>query len=135
MTIDDSTQIPETIRDVDHLDRLLSTPTEGVIDTFARLEGDVIILGVAGKMGPTLAWMARRAFDASGRRDRRVVGVARFTNPATRVLAPRPRCRDDPLRPARARRARAASRDAQRRLDVRDEVRVDRPGVPDLGHE
>ena len=82
MTIDDSNQLPETIRDVDQLDRLLSTPTEGVIETFARLEGDVIILGVAGKMGPTLAWMARRAFDASGRRDRRVVGVARFTNPA-----------------------------------------------------
>jgi dTDP-4-dehydrorhamnose reductase len=82
MTIDDSTQLPEKIRDVDQLDRLLSTPTEGVIETFARLDGDVIILGVAGKMGPTLAWMARRAFDASGRRDRRVVGVARFTNPA-----------------------------------------------------
>jgi hypothetical protein len=83
MTIDDSTQLTETIRDVDQLDRLLSTPTEGVIETFARLDGDVIFLGVAGKMGPTLAWMARRAFDASGRSDRRVVGVARFTNPAT----------------------------------------------------
>jgi nucleoside-diphosphate-sugar epimerase len=81
MTIDDPTQVPEAIPDVEQLDRLLSTPTEGVIDTFARLEGDVIILGVAGKMGPTLAWMARRGFDASGRRDQRVVGVARFTNP------------------------------------------------------
>jgi nucleoside-diphosphate-sugar epimerase len=81
MSIDDSTAIPEAIRDVEQLDRLLSTPTEGVIDTFSRLEGDVIILGVAGKMGPTLAWMARRAFDASGRRERRVVGVARFTDP------------------------------------------------------
>jgi NAD dependent epimerase/dehydratase family len=83
MTIDDSTQLPDAIRDVDQLDDLLSTPTAGVIDTFARLEGDLIILGVAGKMGPTLAWMARRAFDDSGRRDRRVVGVARFTNPAS----------------------------------------------------
>ena len=82
---------------------LLSTPTEGVIDTFARLDGDLIVLGVAGKMGPTLAWMARRAFDAAGRRDRRVMGVARFTEPATESLAPRPRRRDDPLRPARAR--------------------------------
>jgi hypothetical protein len=82
MKIDDSTQFSEAIRDVDQLDRLLSTPTEGVIDTFARLEGDVIILGVAGKMGPTLAWMARRAFDTAGQSDRRVVGVARFTNPA-----------------------------------------------------
>jgi len=82
MTIDDSTAIPEAIRDVDQLDGLLSDPTEGVIDTFSRLEGDVMVLGVAGKMGPTLAWMARRAFDASGRRDRRVLGVARFTDPA-----------------------------------------------------
>ena len=81
--MNDSTQLPEAIRNVDELDSLLSTPTAGVIDTFARLDGDVIILGVAGKMGPTLAWMARRAFDASGRRDRRVVGVARFTNPTT----------------------------------------------------
>jgi hypothetical protein len=83
MTIDDTTQLPDKIRDVDQLDRVLSTPTEGVINTFARLEGDVIILGVAGKMGPTLAWMARRALDAAGRRDLRVVGVARFTNPAS----------------------------------------------------
>src|ERR1700678_3452753 len=83
MTIDDSGQVPDTIRDVEHLDYLLSTPTEGVVDTFQRLDGDLIILGVAGKMGPTLAWMARRAFDLAGRRDRRVVGVARFTNPAT----------------------------------------------------
>ncbi len=83
MTTNDSTQIPEAIRDVEQLDRLLSTPTDGVVDTFSRLKGDLIILGVAGKMGPSLAWMARRAFDLSGRRDRRVVGVARFTKPET----------------------------------------------------
>jgi nucleoside-diphosphate-sugar epimerase len=71
----------EAIRDVDHLDDLLSTPTTGVVDTFARLDGDLIVLGVGGKMGPTLAWMARRAFDASGRSDRRVFGVARFSEP------------------------------------------------------
>jgi dTDP-4-dehydrorhamnose reductase len=83
MAVDESSEIPEQIRDVDHLDGLLSAPTDGVIDTFARLDGDVIILGVAGKMGPTLAWMARRAFDAAGRSNRRVIGVARFTSPAT----------------------------------------------------
>ncbi len=83
MIVDDSSEIPDTIQDVDHLERLLSTPTDDVIHTFARLDGDVIILGVAGKMGPTLAWMARRAFDAAGHRDRRVVGVARFTSPET----------------------------------------------------
>lgn len=70
---------PEAIRDVEHLDDLLSEPSPGVVDAFARLEGDLIVLGVAGKMGPTLAWMARRAFDAAGRKERRVIGVARFS--------------------------------------------------------
>lgn len=80
MAVGESETDLEAIRDVDHLDDLLSTPTAGVIDTFARLEGDLIVLGVAGKMGPTLAWMARRAFDAAGHGGRRVIGVARFSS-------------------------------------------------------
>jgi nucleoside-diphosphate-sugar epimerase len=43
----------------------------------ARIEGDLIVLGASGKMGPTLARMARRASDAAGVR-RRILGVARF---------------------------------------------------------
>ena len=72
----------DSIRDVEQLDRLLSEPTPAVVDAFSQLDGDLIILGVAGKMGPTLAWMARRAFDAAGKADRRVLGVARFSDPA-----------------------------------------------------
>ncbi|MDQ3815758.1 MAG: NAD-dependent epimerase/dehydratase family protein [Armatimonadota bacterium] len=63
------------------VDELLSRPTAGVLDALKRLPGDVLILGVAGKMGPTLAQMARRALDALGRSDR-VIGVARFSDPA-----------------------------------------------------
>jgi hypothetical protein len=44
------------------------------------LEGDLILLGVGGKIGPSLARMARRASDAAGVR-RRIIGVARFTTP------------------------------------------------------
>ena len=44
-----------------------------------RLEGDLIVLGVAGKMGPSLARMARRASDLAGSR-RRIIGVARFSS-------------------------------------------------------
>jgi nucleoside-diphosphate-sugar epimerase len=58
---------------------VLSEPTPAVIDTLGRLEGDLLLLGVAGKMGPTLARMARRASDQAGVR-RRVIGVARFTD-------------------------------------------------------
>src|SRR3954447_13965459 len=69
---------PPTIDTEEQLDDLLSEPTPEVIDTLARLPGDLIVLGVAGKMGPTLARMARRASDAAGVR-RRVIGVARFS--------------------------------------------------------
>lgn len=68
------------IRDAEQLEDLLSEPTEGVIEILAQLEGDVIILGVAGKMGPSLARMVRRASDAAKVR-RCVIGVARFSSP------------------------------------------------------
>ena len=56
----------------------MSEPTPGVIETLGRIEGDIILLGVAGKMGPTLARMAKRASDTAGIR-RRIIGVSRFT--------------------------------------------------------
>src|ERR671933_1319976 len=61
------------------LDELLSSPTPGVLDTLRRLPGDVVVLGAAGKMGPTLARMIRRALDALGRSDR-VIAVSRFSS-------------------------------------------------------
>jgi hypothetical protein len=73
--------LPDVIADVEQLDDLLSEPTPAVIDTLARLDGDLVLLGVGGKMGPTLARMARRAADAAGVR-RRVIGVSRFTSAA-----------------------------------------------------
>ena len=72
-----------SIRDEDELDALLSEPTPGVVEALGRLDGDLVVLGVAGKMGPTLAWMARRALDELGT-GRRVLGVARFSDPARR---------------------------------------------------
>jgi hypothetical protein len=70
---------PAAIADTDQLDDLLSEPTPLAIETLAKLDGDLLLLGVGGKMGPTLARMARRASDAARVR-RRVIGVARFTN-------------------------------------------------------
>ncbi len=71
---------PAAIADTDQLDDLLSEPTPLAVETLARLDGDLLLLGVGGKMGPTLARMARRASDAAGSR-RRVLGAARFSNP------------------------------------------------------
>src|SRR2546423_787142 len=72
--------LPPTIRDDAHLEALLSDPTAGVVDALGRLSGDVVILGVGGKMAPSLARMARRASDAAGIK-RRIIGVARFSTP------------------------------------------------------
>ena len=69
----------DAIRSVAELEDLLSEPTEGVVETMGRLEGDIIILGVGGKMGPTLARMAKRASGAAGV-ERRIIGVSRFSS-------------------------------------------------------
>jgi nucleoside-diphosphate-sugar epimerase len=70
---------PDRIADPQQLEGLLSEPSAAALEALAHLEGDLIVLGVAGKMGPTLARMARLAFDRAGVR-RRVLGVARFTD-------------------------------------------------------
>ncbi|MBN2475215.1 MAG: NAD(P)-dependent oxidoreductase [Pirellulales bacterium] len=70
-------------RDVEHLERRLSEPREDVVQAMRRLEGDLLLLGAGGKMGPTLARMARRATDAAGI-DRRIIGVGRRATPELR---------------------------------------------------
>lgn len=66
------------------LEELLSRPTPGVLASLQETPGDIVILGVAGKMGVTLAMMARRALDELGRKNDQVIGVARFSDPAAR---------------------------------------------------
>ncbi|MBO0698105.1 MAG: NAD(P)-dependent oxidoreductase [Zavarzinella sp.] len=69
---------PGPIRTEAELDDRLSEPTPEVVAALGRMPGDILVLGVAGKMGPTLARMAKRASDAAGVR-RRVIGVSRFS--------------------------------------------------------
>jgi nucleoside-diphosphate-sugar epimerase len=67
------------------LETALSRPTAAVMDTLAALEGDVLVLGAGGKMGPSLARMARRALDMigvprAGAGARQVHAAARFSD-------------------------------------------------------
>jgi dTDP-4-dehydrorhamnose reductase len=75
--------LPERITTETALEELLSRPDPALVASLGRLEGDLLILGVAGKMGPTLARMARRALDAAGN-PARVIGVSRFSSPGIR---------------------------------------------------
>jgi nucleoside-diphosphate-sugar epimerase len=72
--------LPDTIPDIAALDELLCRPSQPLIDNLRKVDGDIMVLGVAGKMGPTLAGLAKAASP-----DRRVIGVARFSDPRART--------------------------------------------------
>ncbi len=58
------------------LERELARPGEEDIASARRLDGDILILGASGKMGPSLARLCRNASEAAGKR-RRVIAVSR----------------------------------------------------------
>lgn len=70
------------------LDNILSEPTSLVIEMMKEISGDIIILGVAGKMGINLGMMAVKAAKLAGV-DKKVIGVSRFSNPQSREVLER----------------------------------------------
>ena len=48
------------------LNQLLTTPSDALISDIKKIKGDIMILGAGGKMGPTLAVLAKNAIDAAG---------------------------------------------------------------------
>jgi len=76
------------MRTVEQLEDQLSKPTELVVEGLRRLEGDILLLGVGGKIGPSLARMARRASDLAGV-SRRVIGISRFSATGEREMLER----------------------------------------------
>ena len=70
---------PDRFDDLEHLEEFMSAPTPALVKDLEQVSGDLIILGVGGKMGPSLARLARRA--APGKR---VIGVARFSEKGLR---------------------------------------------------
>jgi nucleoside-diphosphate-sugar epimerase len=58
--------MPERFESVRQLEEFMSTPSESLVDYFKSLKGDIMIIGAGGKIGPTMATMARRAADKAG---------------------------------------------------------------------
>ncbi|MFA5663456.1 NAD-dependent epimerase/dehydratase family protein [Castellaniella sp.] len=71
---------PERFASEAELDQYLSTPSRRLVQDLDTTEGDLMILGAGGKMGPTLARLARNALPSG----RKVIAVARFSDPALR---------------------------------------------------
>ena len=84
----------ERIVGVEELEERLSRPTPGAVKALAGIAGDIIVLGAGGKMGPSLARMAKRAAVETGAK-RRVYAVSRFTNP--RLLSDLTACGVEPI--------------------------------------
>lgn len=68
------------------LEDALSRPSERDIEFVSRLEGDILIIGAGGKMGPSLARLCRRAADAAVQQ-RRIIAVSRQPIPESGVEA------------------------------------------------
>src|ERR1700722_20113520 len=66
----------DSIETLTQLEESLSRPSAADIECMQRLDGDILILGASGKMGPSLARLCRRTADASGQ-PRRVIAVSR----------------------------------------------------------
>ena len=76
--------MPNWIQSEAELEHRLSTPSAEDVAFFRELEGDLIIIGVAGKMGPSLARRAVRAARSAGT-PRRIIGVSRFSTPSSEL--------------------------------------------------
>ena len=72
-----------TIQTEDELEEALSRPTEADVEAMGALEGDLLLIGVSGKMGPSMARLAMRASERAGVK-RKVMGAARFSQAGSR---------------------------------------------------
>jgi nucleoside-diphosphate-sugar epimerase len=65
--------------ELEQLEQELLKPSDALVADMKSLKGDIILLGVAGKMGPSMAKLARRASEMAGV-ERRIIGVSRFSD-------------------------------------------------------
>src|SRR4051812_30123722 len=86
MTMETTTSPHEMAPPADEreLEQLLSQPDTGVVDALGAIDGDLVILGAGGKVGPTLSMMAARARHEAGGSGR-VIGVSQWSDPEVRA--------------------------------------------------
>lgn len=62
----------------------LLMPSDALLSDICEIEGDIIILGVGGKMGPSMAKLAKQASEKAGL-NKRIIGVSRFSDREARA--------------------------------------------------
>ncbi len=76
--------LPQFIESEVQLDELLSTPSAALVEVVGSLVDPLIILGAGGKMGPSLALLARRAAQQA-KSQIRIIAVSRFSDAEARA--------------------------------------------------
>lgn len=64
--------------DLSTLENAILAPSLALIEDIKKIKGDIMLLGIGGKMGPSMAQVAVRAIKAAGI-DKKVYGVSRFS--------------------------------------------------------
>ena len=103
------------------LNTMLTTPSAALAEELAALDGDILVLGAGGKMGPTLCTQAKNALRAAGS-DRRVIAVSRFSDPLAAELLRAGGVELGQRRPAAAGCAGKPARRRKRRLHGRQKI-------------
>lgn len=70
--------------DLAKLEKDILAPSRELIEDIKNIDGDIMLLGIGGKMGPSMAELAIRAIK-SANIDKRVIGVSRFSTPELRL--------------------------------------------------
>ncbi|MBD1380488.1 NAD-dependent epimerase/dehydratase family protein [Metabacillus arenae] len=67
------------MKTIEELELKMAQPSDSLVKDMETIDGDILILGVGGKMGPSLAKLAKNAVTKAGI-SKKVIGVSRFSN-------------------------------------------------------
>jgi nucleoside-diphosphate-sugar epimerase len=84
MNLSGPQDLPESIQDEDQLDEVLTRPRAPLVESIRTISSPLLILGAGGKMGPTLAVLAKRAAEAACH-PLEVIAVSRFSDGGVRA--------------------------------------------------
>ena len=69
------------MNDIKELDNFMCRPSEALVKDITEIDGDIMVLGAGGKMGPTLCKLAANAV-RKAKSHKRIYAVSRFSNAA-----------------------------------------------------
>lgn len=83
MNSSDAEQFPKQIKSESELDEIMTRPSPSLVKWITTLESPLVIVGAAGKMGPSLTVQLKRAADTANH-NLKIIAVSRYSDPTVR---------------------------------------------------